>query len=108
MSTFVLTDLSKDLWVEAGWGARVVPAEQLYDLVLDPQEGDNRAADPACAEALDEMRGRLGRWMEETRDPLLSGPIEPPPGAIVNEQWQVSPDDPARTIAASPAPAQSG
>ncbi len=47
---------TKDLLVEAGWGEQVVPSEQLYDLVLDPQEGRDRAADPACAEALAEMR----------------------------------------------------
>jgi hypothetical protein len=32
---------SKDLWVEAGWGQRTVAREQLYDLVLDPAEGNN-------------------------------------------------------------------
>jgi hypothetical protein len=68
--------------------------------VLDPAEGHNRAEDPACAEALEEMRGRLDAWMTETEDPLLAGPVEPPPGAEVNEQWQVSPDEPARIVAA--------
>jgi N-sulfoglucosamine sulfohydrolase len=87
---------SKDLLVEAGWGEQIVPEEQLYDLVLDPAEGDNLAADPAHADALEEMRGCLGAWMRETEDPLLDGPVAPPPGAIVNEQWQVSPDDPPR------------
>jgi N-sulfoglucosamine sulfohydrolase len=91
---------SKDLWVEAGWGDQIVPLEQLYDLVLDPTEGQNRAEDPACAEALAEMRGRLDAWMEETEDPLLQGPVEPPPGAAVNEQWQISADDPVRIVAA--------
>ena len=76
------TAASKDLWVEAGWGERIVPREQLYDLVLDPAEGDNLAADPARAEALAEMRGRLDAWMRETDDPLLDGPVAPPPGAI--------------------------
>ena len=91
---------SKDLWVEAGWGEQVVPEEQLYDLVLDPAEGTNVAADPARAEDLAEMRGRLDAWMRETEDPLLDGPVPPPPGAIVNEQWQISPDDPPRAVIA--------
>ncbi len=98
---------SKDVWVEAGWGDRIVPAEQLYDLVLDPAEGANLATDPAHAAALGEMRGRLQAWMRETADPLLDGPVPPPPGAIVNEQWQVSPDDPPRTVTADPTGAAS-
>lgn len=93
---------SKDLLVAAGWGARTVDREQLYDLVLDPAEGSNLAADPGSAEALAEMRGRLDAWMRETDDPLLDGPVEPPPGATVNEQWQLSPDDPPRQVAATP------
>ncbi len=89
---------SKDLLVAAGWGETIVPEEQLYDLVLDPTEGQNRADDPACADALAEMRGRLDAWMRETDDPLLDGPVLPPPGAMLNEQWQVSADDPVRIV----------
>jgi len=91
---------TKELLVEAGWGQQQVPEEQLYDLVLDPQEGQNVAADPARAEVLAELRGRLEAWMRETEDPLLDGPVAPPEGAIVNEQWQVSPDDPVRIVRA--------
>lgn len=98
---------SKDVLVEAGWGEQIVPEEQLYDLVLDPAEGGNVAADPARGETLAEMRGRLDAWMRETEDPLLDGPVAPPQGAIVNEQWQVSPDDPPRVIAADPTGAAS-
>lgn len=89
---------SKELLVAAGWGEEIVPEEQLYDLVLDPMEGNNRAEDPAAASVLEEMRGRLDRWMRETEDPLLDGPVEPPPGARVNEQWQLSADDPVRVV----------
>jgi arylsulfatase A-like enzyme len=98
---------SKALLVQAGWGRRPVPREQLFDLVLDPAEGDDLAADPECAEQLEEMRGRLERWMRETDDPLLQGPVAPPPGAQVNEQWQVSPDEQPRVIAADPTAAAS-
>ena len=89
---------SKDLWVAAGWGQRTVPEEQLYDLVLDPGEGQNLAEDPECAEPLAELRGRLDAWMRKTEDPLAQGPVEPPPGAAVNEQWQLSADDPVRVV----------
>jgi N-sulfoglucosamine sulfohydrolase len=98
---------SKDLWVEAGWGDRVVAREQLYDLVLDPAEGNNLAGDASSGDALEEMRGRLDAWMHETDDPLLEGPVEAPPGAAVNEQWQVSPDEPVRTVSGSAAPSSS-
>src|SRR3954453_12097634 len=76
---------SKEVWVEAGWAEKVVPREQLYALVLAPAEGANLAADPAGGEVLEKMRGRLDAWMRETEDPLLEGPVEPPPGARVNE-----------------------
>jgi N-sulfoglucosamine sulfohydrolase len=98
---------SKDLLVAAGWGERIVPAEQLYDLVLDPAEGANLAGDPAHAGAFAEMRGRLDAWMRETEDPLLEGPVAPPPGAIVNEQWQVSPDEAPRALTEDPTAAAS-
>jgi arylsulfatase A-like enzyme len=89
---------TKDLLVEAGWGELVVPEEQLYDLLLDPQEGRDVAPDPRHGDVLAEMRGRLDAWMRETEDPLLDGPVEPPPGAVVNEQWQLSADDPVRVV----------
>jgi N-sulfoglucosamine sulfohydrolase len=98
---------SKDLWIEAGWGRQLVPRESLYDLILDPQEGRNLATDPDFAAVLEEMRGRLDAWMQETDDPLLQGPVAPPAGAFVNEQWQTSPDEPVRQITADPTAASS-
>ncbi len=98
---------SKQLWIEAGWGQRTVPRERLYDLVLDPAEGDNLAADPDFREQLDELRSRLQSWMRETDDPLLDGPVAPPPGARVNEQWQVSADEAPRVVTADPTGAAS-
>ena len=98
---------SKEIWVAAGWADRRVAREQLYDLVLDPAEQGNLAADPVAREALREMRGRLDDWMHDTDDPLLDGPVKPPIGAAVNEQWQISPDEPTRTVTAGPTAAPS-
>jgi len=98
---------SKELLVAAGWGDRPVPREQLYDLVLDPAEGTNLAADPPFAEELGELRDRLEDWMRQTDDPLLAGPVAPPPGALVNEQWQISPDEQPRAVMADPTAAPS-
>jgi arylsulfatase A-like enzyme len=93
---------SKEIWVAAGWADRRVPREQLYDLVLDPNEQNNLAADRAAREALEEMRRRLADWMRDTDDPLRDGPVAPPPGARVNEQWQISPDEATRTVRGDP------
>jgi N-sulfoglucosamine sulfohydrolase len=94
---------SKELLVEAGWGRQHVPEEQLYDLALDPGEARDLSADPAHAATLAELRGRLLDWMEETDDALLDGPIPMPPGAVVNDPAQASPNDPL-TAASSEAP----
>jgi len=88
---------SKQILVGAGWGEQVVGQEQLYDLILDPNEVRNLAEDPTHAEVLDELRGRLTAWMEETDDPLLEGTVAVPPGAVLNDPDQASPNDPLRS-----------
>jgi N-sulfoglucosamine sulfohydrolase len=98
---------SKDLWVEHGWGERIIPEEQLFDLLFDPNEGSNLAGDPSRSGVLSEMRERLETWMRETDDPLLEGPVQPPEGAMINEQTQGSPDDPLTIIRADPTAATS-
>jgi arylsulfatase A-like enzyme len=85
---------SKDEWLRHGWGERPVAEEYLFDLVFDPNEMDNRATDPAHAHMLDEMRGRLQRWMRATDDPLLHGPVPAPPGAVTNNPDGISPQEP--------------
>ncbi len=72
---------SKDLWVQHGWRQCRPDAEQLYDLVFDPCEVRNLAGDPAWAGIQAQMRSRLDRWMEQTGDPLLTGPVAAPDGA---------------------------
>ena len=84
---------TKDLWMQHGWGEKPCEREELYDLMFDPNEACNRSADPACAEALAEMRTRLENWMHRTDDPLLAGPIPLPDGAIVSEPTDITPQD---------------
>jgi arylsulfatase A-like enzyme len=98
---------SKDLWVEHGWGEQIVPEEQLYDLLFDPNEANNMAGEPARRGVLAEMRERLEVWMRDTEDPLLDGPVAPPDGAMLNEQNQLSPSDPLTIIRADPTAAPS-
>lgn len=79
------------LAARAGWETVAPPQEQLYDLLLDPQETCNLAARPDCQHALDDMRSRLKGWMERTADPLLEGTVQPPPEAVVNDPDGASP-----------------
>jgi N-sulfoglucosamine sulfohydrolase len=92
---------SKDLWLVHGWPQHLLAQEQLYDLVLDPNEACNRIDDPACADIAADLRRRLERWMEGTADPLLHGPVAPPPGAEWNDADQLSAAEP--TFRAAPA-----
>jgi arylsulfatase A-like enzyme len=89
---------SKDLWMEHGWADREVPEERLYDLVFDPHETHNLANDPDHADVLADMKTRLQKWMEETEDPLLDGPVPAPKGAKVNDPAGASPNEPTITI----------
>jgi arylsulfatase A-like enzyme len=75
---------TKEVLIEAGWGDQPVPREELFDLVFDPQEERNLAGDEAHAGVRDELSERLERWMRETDDPLLDGPVPAPTGARYN------------------------
>ncbi|MFC1453189.1 sulfatase, partial [Verrucomicrobiota bacterium] len=93
----VLADIddspSKSLLMNHGLAERRLDREELYDLVYDPVERCNRANDPAYADTLGDMRRRLDKWMRDTDDPLLCGPIPMPPAAIVNDPSDTSPQD---------------
>jgi arylsulfatase A-like enzyme len=91
--------LSKSLWLEYGWKNMALPEESLYDLIFDPSEQHNLAADTAFQTVLDDMRGRLDRWMHRTGDPLLNGPIPAPHGALVNNPDGTSPQEKPDRIA---------
>jgi N-sulfoglucosamine sulfohydrolase len=101
--------VSKNELRAAGWDAQPLPAEALYDLMVDPNEscnllalrspelsggGGGGAGDPQCAAVLQDMRARLDRWMRETRDPLLTGRLDPSPGMVVNPADDESPQGP--------------
>jgi N-sulfoglucosamine sulfohydrolase len=88
---------SKDYLLAHGLAGRAPAEEELYDLVFDPNEADNLAAERP--ELAAQLRARLERWMEETQDPLLHGPVAPAPGTELNTPGQASPSDPTTTVA---------
>lgn len=88
----------KDLWIQHGWANQTIAPEQLYDLMFDPQEGNNLLNNPSTQIVLGEMRSRLNAWMRNTNDPLLEGPVPLPPGAEINDQSQLSANEPMHTV----------
>jgi arylsulfatase A-like enzyme len=85
---------TKDVMLAAGWDQVLPPVEALYDLWLDPTEGDNRIDDPALEKVLADLRNRLHDWMVRTDDPLLDGPVPPSEGTFTNTVGQLSPSEP--------------
>ncbi len=66
-------------WYNELWPEPSLPRdeEELFDIVNDPDEFTNLADDPAHQEIRNRLALQLRRWMEETDDPLLQGPIPP-------------------------------
>jgi arylsulfatase A-like enzyme len=85
---------SKDYLLAHGLAERDAPAEQLFDLVFDPNEAHNIVDEEP--EIAAELRARLQAWMQETGDPLLDGPVAPAPGTEYNTADQRSPSEPTR------------
>ena len=52
--------------------------DELYDLSRDPDEATNLADRAEVQTVRVDLRKRLARWMAETNDPLLDGPIPSP------------------------------
>ena len=85
---------TKDVMLQLVGPTSTRPRRRSYDLSLDPGEGANRINDPALADVLSDLRGRLRDWMIRTDDPLLLGPVPPAEGTFFNTVDQISPNDP--------------
>lgn len=84
---------SKYVWLHHGWKDRPVPEESLFDLMFDPNEGNNLVSDPGHQGVLDQMRDYLEKWMVDTNDPIRSGVIPAPLGAVANDRDGLSPNE---------------
>lgn len=68
--------------------------DSMYDLIADPAEEINVVHLPQYQEEYKRLSDALEKWMRETNDPLLNGPIELAPGQIANKTTAVSPFEP--------------
>ncbi|MDZ4799563.1 MAG: sulfatase [Bryobacteraceae bacterium] len=71
----VITQPDAELKYPAAYRACIAkrPAEELYDVVTDPAQINNLAADPAQAVNVSRLRSRLEEYLRETRDPRIEG-----------------------------------
>jgi len=60
---------------------------ELYDLEADPLEERNLAGSVSTQAVEDELSAALWAWMEETRDPLLQGPVASPRYRQAMQDW---------------------
>lgn len=56
--------------------------EELYNLENDPDELENLASDPVYIQIKDKLEKSIFEWLEKTKDPILNGKIEAPPGSL--------------------------
>ncbi|MCE9631811.1 MAG: sulfatase-like hydrolase/transferase [Planctomycetia bacterium] len=75
----------------AAWFARTSrPAEELHDLVLDPDEVTDLTADPAHHTDLTRLREAVRGWMRETKDTgILPEPILRREARTVGSEWAI-------------------
>ncbi len=81
-----------------GWADLPIQPIMLFDNLLDPMQRENVSGLLRVTEVETELHDRLARWMVETNDPLVSGHVDLPPGALVNRSSDRSPDDALVTI----------
>jgi len=88
---------AKTLLMEHGWATQTLAEQELYDLMLDPNEQRNlldlngRAIESQHQPVLEQRQQQLDDWMDQHDDPLRSGYVEPPAGAEVNDVDMLSP-----------------
>ena len=78
-------------WVESvrdiGWADAPRPKEELYNIITDPNCRENLALQNPTHPRLMELRTILDKHLEETKDPIRTGPYPLPPLGSVNNAW---------------------
>lgn len=74
----------KEFYKEHDLEQQVKPSEALYDLYYDATEKNNLVMNQTYLKVLTKMRRKLQTFMEETDDPLLTGPIP------IKPEWKVN------------------
>jgi len=82
-----------DWLIEHAWERQTAAPVQLYDNAIDPQQKVNLANSPQLS-TIRRTLDDLTRWMRDTSDPLLEGPVPLPVGAQVNRASDRNPDGP--------------
>lgn len=75
---------SKEFLMKNGFSKIHKEKELLYDLYIDPNEGNNLVNNSQYKDVLENLRKLLLNHMIMTDDPLLKGPIE------INPKWKVN------------------
>lgn len=83
---------SKDYFYRKGWFDRIRPFEFLFDLEKDPLEKENLSERKIYRDTIKKFREEMFKWMENTQDPLLNGPVSLPSNARVTPPWHYSPN----------------
>ncbi|MCX7705523.1 MAG: sulfatase [bacterium] len=84
---------SKELFKRLGFFDKIRPFELFFDLEKDPLERENLINQPDYGPVVKDLRKILLKWMKETGDPLLYGPVPLPEGGKLSVPWGYDPED---------------
>jgi hypothetical protein len=84
------TPAKQDL-LEHGWQQQPRHQEMLYDHYFDPDQQNNLIDRPDMESTRQRLRETLERWMADTDDPLLHGPVALPRGVQATDPDASSP-----------------
>ena len=102
------TATARTSWSRPAGASRSSPEEQLYDLVLDPGEGNNLRRRPGAAPRCWRRCASGSRTgCSETEDPLLDGPVAPPGAPSSTSSGRSRPTTRCGSVTADPTAAPS-